>query len=92
MVKMGLIIKDCKINLNFPFERHTMGTFLLVQCIGIHFARERACASSDQKGHTEVTDKGSKAEAMQAGTVQSTSYRQLRAVNSCGASGDVLGA
>ena len=54
---------------------------------GVHCPK----ASSDQKGHTEVTDKGSKAEAMQAGTVQSTSYRQLRAVNSCGASGDVLG-
>ena len=68
-----------------------MGTSLVVQWIGIHFAKERACASSDDKGHTEVTDKGCKADAMQAGTVQSTPSRQLLGVNSPGASGGILG-
>ena len=85
--KWDSLSKTAKSNLNFPFKRHTMGMSLVVQWIGIHFARERACASSDQKGHTEVTD----AEATQAGTVQSTPSRQLPVVNSPGASGGILG-
>lgn len=53
-------------------------------------ARDRGCASSGQKRHTEVTDKGSKPEAMQAGTVQSVLYRQLPVMSSWVANGDAL--
>ena len=63
-----------------------MGTSLVVQWIGIHFARERACASSDQKGQLKAPKQKPCRQAL-----QSIPYRQLQVVSSRGASGDALG-
>ena len=78
--------KTVKSNLSFPLKRHTMGTSLVVQWIGIHFARARACAGSDQKGQLKAPKQKPCRQAL-----QSIPYRQLQVVSSRGASGDALG-
>ena len=54
-----------------------MGTSLVVQWIGIHFARARACAGSDQKGQLKAPKQKPRRQAL-----QSIPYRQLQVVSS----------